>query len=57
MLLNRTHLWERVGDELVVDTTKLLSLGWRPAAETYDGLVAALSTENAEASLETKGRS
>jgi UDP-glucose 4-epimerase len=52
MLMNRSHLWERLGDELVVDTTKLEALGWRPAVETYDGLRAALSTENGEVLLE-----
>jgi nucleoside-diphosphate-sugar epimerase len=47
-LINRQHLWERIGKELVVDTTKLESLGWRPALETYDGLRAMLSAENGE---------
>jgi UDP-glucose 4-epimerase len=36
------RLWERIGDELVVDTSKLESLGWHPAVDTYDGLAAAL---------------
>jgi nucleoside-diphosphate-sugar epimerase len=48
MLVNRRHLWERIGNELVVDTTKLESLGWRPALETYDGLRAMLCAENGE---------
>jgi nucleoside-diphosphate-sugar epimerase len=54
MLINRTQLWERLGGELVVDTTKLGSLGWRPALETYDGFRAALSIENGEALREEK---
>lgn len=45
MLINRTEVWERLGNELVVDTTKLQSLGWRPPVETYDGLRAALFAE------------
>jgi UDP-glucose 4-epimerase len=35
-------LWERIGDELVVDTSKFESLGWRPVVDTYDGLAAML---------------
>jgi nucleoside-diphosphate-sugar epimerase len=41
-VLGRRHLWERIGDDLVVDTRKLESLGWRPAVETADGLAEAL---------------
>ncbi len=33
-------LWERIGEELVVDTSKFEKLGWRPAVDTYDGLSA-----------------
>jgi UDP-glucose 4-epimerase len=57
MLINRTQLWERLGGELVVDTTKLGSLGWRPALETYDGFRLALSIENGEALREETGPS
>ena len=57
VLINRAQLWERLGGELVVDTTKLGSLGWRPALETYDGFRAALSIENGEALREEKGPS
>jgi nucleoside-diphosphate-sugar epimerase len=57
ILINRTQLWERLGGELVVDTTKLGSLGWRPALDTYDGFRAAVSVENGEALLEEKGPS
>jgi UDP-glucose 4-epimerase len=55
MLINRASMWERLGDELVVDTTKLESLGWHPAVETYDGLRAALFTRNDEALPEVEG--
>jgi UDP-glucose 4-epimerase len=40
-VLGQSHLWERIGDELVVDTSKLVSLGWHPAVDTYRGLAAA----------------
>jgi nucleoside-diphosphate-sugar epimerase len=55
MLIGRRQLWERLGGELVVDTTKLASLGWRPALETYDGLHAAVSIENGDALPGEKG--
>jgi nucleoside-diphosphate-sugar epimerase len=55
LLINRAQLWERLGGELVVDTTKLGSLGWRPALETYDGFRAAFSIENGEALREENG--
>ena len=35
-------LWERIGNELVVDTSKFASLGWRPAIDTDRGLAAML---------------
>lgn len=47
-LINRRHLWERLGNELVVDTTKLQSLGWRPPLETCDGIRAMLSVKKNE---------
>ena len=40
-LLNLKRIWERIGDELVVDTSKIRALGWRPVAETSAGLAAA----------------
>ena len=40
--LGHRYLWERIGDELVVDTRKFESLGWRPVVDTYDGLAAML---------------
>jgi hypothetical protein len=57
MLINRTQLWERLGCELIVDTTKLGSLGWRPALETYDGVRAVVSIENGEALPDENGPS
>jgi UDP-glucose 4-epimerase len=54
MAINRAQLWKRLGGELVVDTTKLGSLGWRPALETYDGFRAAFSIESGEALREEK---
>ena len=41
-LVGRRSLWERIGDELVVDTGKFASLGWRPAVDTDRGLAAML---------------
>jgi len=37
-MVGHRYLWERIGDELVVDTSKFESLGWRPVRDTYDGL-------------------
>jgi nucleoside-diphosphate-sugar epimerase len=41
-MFGHRSLWERIGDELVVDTSKFESLGWRPVLGTYDGLAAML---------------
>ncbi len=41
-MFGHRYLWERIGDELVVDTSKFESLGWRPAVATCDGLAAML---------------
>jgi UDP-glucose 4-epimerase len=41
-VLGLRYLWERIGDELVVDTGKFQSLGWRPAVDTFQGLAAML---------------
>jgi nucleoside-diphosphate-sugar epimerase len=41
-VLGQRPLWERIGDELVVDTRKLESFGWRPAVDTRDGLAGAM---------------
>jgi UDP-glucose 4-epimerase len=34
----RSHLWERLGCDLVVDPGKLLAAGWRPTIDTRAGL-------------------
>jgi nucleoside-diphosphate-sugar epimerase len=41
-VLGHRYLWERIGDELVVDTSKFEALGWRPAVDTHTGLAAML---------------
>lgn len=38
----RNVLWDRIGQDLVVDPGKLLAAGWRPAVETRSGLRAAV---------------
>jgi len=43
------HLWERIGNNLVVATTKLESFGWRATVDTYEGIVAMLRAEDAKA--------
>jgi UDP-glucose 4-epimerase len=40
VLIKRRELWARIGEDLVVDTTKLRRLGWRPAIDTYEGIIA-----------------
>ena len=42
ILLRRRPLWERLSGVLLVDTSKLELLGWRPQVETSDGLAAML---------------
>ena len=48
LLTNRKHIWERLAGELVVDTSKLQSLGWHPPVKTFDGLRSMLSAESNE---------
>jgi UDP-glucose 4-epimerase len=48
--LNRKALWQRLGEELIVDTGKLASLGWRPVVDTAEALVAMLPADRADAS-------
>jgi UDP-glucose 4-epimerase len=36
----RTEMWDRLGGELVVDPSKLLAAGWKPAIGTVTGLAA-----------------
>jgi UDP-glucose 4-epimerase len=42
----RKDLWLRLAGDLVVDTSKLESLGWRPAKDTREGLVGMISADN-----------
>ena len=39
MICGRNDLWTRLSGNLVVDTSKLESVGWRPAIDTYAGLL------------------
>ena len=45
-LLNRSELWARLGESLIVDTAKLQALGWRPTSDTYVGIVAMMRVES-----------
>lgn len=49
-LLGRTALWARASEDLVVDTSKLESFGWRPALDTYEGFAAMVRAEGGETS-------
>jgi nucleoside-diphosphate-sugar epimerase len=51
-LTHQAHLWDRVFGNLVVDTAKLESFGWRAPVETYNGLRALVSTKDSERLLE-----
>lgn len=48
LLLGQRKLWERIGEDLIADTTKLESLGWRPEVETYEGLRLAMPAKTTE---------
>jgi len=41
--------WERVSGSFVVDASKLMGIGWRPAISTHDGIVRMMRAENAAA--------
>ena len=41
---SRSDLWSRVAESMIVDTSKLKSLGWRPPIDTPEGLRAMLLT-------------
>jgi UDP-glucose 4-epimerase len=45
-VLNRPELWARLGEDLMVDTSKLQMLGWRPAMDTYSGIAAMMRAES-----------
>jgi UDP-glucose 4-epimerase len=47
-LLNRSELWTRLGENLIVDTTKLQMLDWRQAFDTYAGIETMIRAENGD---------
>ena len=47
-MCGRKGLWSRLSGDLVVDTSKLESLGWRPAIGTYEGQLGMMRTEHDE---------
>ena len=48
MMFGRKNLWARMSGDLVVDTSKLESAGWRPAIATYEGLRGMMRAEDDE---------
>ena len=47
--LGYPHLWERISNNLIIDTSKLESLGWRAPLDTYEGFVAMMRAERGKA--------
>jgi UDP-glucose 4-epimerase len=41
--------WERIAGEFVVDASRLMGIGWRPAISTHDGIVKMMRAENGAA--------
>jgi nucleoside-diphosphate-sugar epimerase len=41
--------WERIAGDFVVDASKLMGIGWRPAIATHDGIVRMMRAENGSA--------
>ena len=41
--------WERISGSFVVDASKLMGIGWRPAVSTHDGIVRMMRAENGAA--------
>jgi UDP-glucose 4-epimerase len=41
--------WERIAGDFVVDASKLMALGWRPAVETRAGIISMMRSENGSA--------
>ncbi len=39
-LIGYRELWTRLGEDLIVDTSKLQALGWHATVDTYQGIVA-----------------
>lgn len=50
-LIKKRELWTRLGEDLIVDTTKLQALGYRPAVDTYEGILAMIQAEDVANSL------
>jgi nucleoside-diphosphate-sugar epimerase len=50
LLSARMPLWLRVSEDLVVDTSKLESFGWRPGVDTYEGFAAMIRAEGGKIS-------
>src|ERR1017187_5095243 len=48
MMFGRKDLWLRFSEDLVVNTSKLESAGWRPAVDTYQGLLGMMRAEDGE---------
>jgi UDP-glucose 4-epimerase len=41
--------WERIAGNFVIDASKLMGIGWRPAISTHDGIVRMMRAENGAA--------
>jgi UDP-glucose 4-epimerase len=41
--------WERISGNFVIDASKLIYIGWRPAISTHDGIVRMMRAENGAA--------
>jgi UDP-glucose 4-epimerase len=48
IMCGRKDVWVRLSGDLVVDTSKLESVGWRPAIDTYEGLRGMMRAEDGE---------
>ena len=46
MMCGRTDVWSRLSGNMVVDTSKLESVGWRPAVDTYTGFLEMIRAED-----------
>ena len=55
LLFGYSDLWERIGENLVVDTSNLESLGWRAPLDTIEGLTAMMLAEDGKASENDRG--
>ena len=48
VMCGRKGLWSRLSGDLVVDTSKLESVGWRPAVDTYTGFLEMMRAEDGD---------